>query len=126
MRNRKLRNWLGHLLMAAMLFSQSALLWAQVAMPVQSHHPVQHDCQGQQRGHADATQQHCKQDCCLQDHVCTSHCLSACVMPGVILLPTAMVPVQTYLHNPSIHLAFTVHPDGMHNAVLERPPRAFA
>jgi hypothetical protein len=126
MRNRKLRHWLGHILMTAMLFTQSALLWAQVAAPMQSPHRMQHICDSQQAPHTDSAPQHCRQDCCQQNHTCPNICLSACVTPGVILPATAMVTVFPYFHIPSTHPTLALPPDGMHSAVLERPPRSFA
>jgi len=126
MRNRKTRYWLGHLLMATMLFTQSALLWAQMAVPVQSHQHMQQGCDKSQLAHTDSGHEHCKQDCCSHDHVCTGSCLSDCMTGGVILLPMAMTSVLPYFNIISTHLTLNLPPDGMHTAVLERPPRNFA
>lgn len=123
MRKQKIRYWLGHLMLIAMLFTQSFSLWARVNIPVQSHHHMQQDCHGQQTIGTDSQQQHCKQDCCHHDHSCSSQCLTVCVAAGVNLLPTTMTTVRPIYQISSTHLFPLLSPDGMHATVLDRPPR---
>lgn len=123
MRNRTIRHWLGHLVLITMLFTQSALLWAQVNAQVPSQHPMQHKCHSLQVNASDSVQSHCKSDCCQPSQSCSSHCLSTCVTAGVTLLPTAVMSVLPYFDTTSTHLALALSPDGIHITVLKRPPR---
>jgi hypothetical protein len=110
-----------------MLFTQSALLWAQVNAPLHAPHHQQQACQIHQTSDAATSHDHCQQDCCKQDKTCTSNCLSACVSAGLIVLQLpAATTVFPYFHTNS-HNFFSSHtPDGTYVNVLDRPPRPLA
>jgi hypothetical protein len=119
MRNWTLRHWLGHLMVIAMLFTQSGWLWADtftVAMPAQHH--MQHNCHNQQAEMTGSGHQHCLPDCCQQNKACAGHCLTICLSGGVTYLPTALLTVYPYFHITSTHITQALAPDGTHILLL--------
>ncbi len=126
MRKRTFRQKLGFLVITAMLFTQSALLWAQVMNPPQAQHHLQQDCHGHQTVVADSGQQQCKQDCCDHEHSCSGQCSPMCVTAGANLLPVAMINLLPLYQKSSPHFSLLHSPDGMHVTVLDRPPRNYA
>jgi len=120
MRNRKLQSWLGRLMVIAMLFSPTALLWAQTVAHQPSLSHMQMSCHDQAGMADDAVPQHSH---CQHNHSCSSQCLSSCVYASVNLLPSATIGVLPFFQISSTHSVSSLFPDGSHRTVLERPPR---
>ena len=120
MRNRKLQSWLGRLMVTAMLFSPTALLWAQ-SVAHQPAQPQMHLSCHEQAGMAgDSAPQHSH---CQHNHACSSQCLSSCVYASANLLPSTAIGVLPFFQISSTHFTLSLTPDGNHSTVLERPPR---
>jgi len=120
MRNRKLQSWLGRLMVIAMLFSPTTLLWAQTVAQQPSQPQMQLSCHDQADMAGDAALQHSH---CQHNHACSSQCLSSCVYASVNLLPSAAIGVLPFFQISSTHSITSLFPDGNHHTVLERPPR---
>jgi len=111
--------------MITMLFTQTTLLWAQVAGPMHSRHHLQH-VQHLQMFASDSAQELSTHDCCRHDRNTASHCLGVCVAGVVSLLPTTAIAVFPFFHMTSAQQTLSLSPDGTHTAVLDRPPRHIA
>ncbi|MBI1423482.1 MAG: hypothetical protein GC149_08465 [Gammaproteobacteria bacterium] len=122
MRQRKIRQWLGYLIVFTTLFTPTTLLWAQVGVPMHTDSHMQQHCQSH-LGMTAGASSHCQHN--QHDRTCAAHCLVACIGMGITLPTTMALSVSPYFHSTSWHIALNLPAVGILSARLERPPRSY-
>jgi len=116
--------WIGSVMVAVMLFSQSMSVWANMgATPMLKQHVVmQKNCTTTM---SSARHNHCQKNCCDHDKACSTDCSLQCLVTGLSILPATLTSVAPFFAIQSIHQTEISPQHSAEIFVLERPPKQF-
>lgn len=123
MKTTSVRDWLASIMMVMMLFSQTAVGWANMTPQTHGQHMMLSHCSDKAGAATILKQTHCLQANCEHTKKGTGSCLSLCCVADITMLANVIVNVIPDSDIKLVNQSLISPLYGRATSVLERPPR---